>query len=467
MFKNQLINLKTISKVILVAFMFVGVQVNEAYAQEEVKEEKKEKKKKEKKVKEVKEEKDSGKITKSDKKSDIVKYRRSSLHTMIIEDAKLPKIDLILETFNTAPVPDKYNDHTIENKLITIAGADTSAAAVAAEAAKSKKEKRADDKDLSPEISQFFESNKVANKMMAKWFNRSLEGGFNMSLIGERGVYDASAQDAAAANSTERGEAMLADAGEELIGNSFVVVHHTKFVSNEVAAKIIYDIAVASANKMGSLGEVGKKLAKKGYEKARKGYSVWTTAYLYQLQFTDSIAAVFYQNMWMDDSSIDPTKKEMFDKTDLFQLNLLGFQKAKALVTGLSKDSDSEEAIVKKATLKSIDAVYGKLQRKFEAFRTKTPMVSVDPIGAKIGLKEGVKKGDKYEVLEKQIDADGKVKWKRKGTVTVDKKNIWDNASEEGELDTDGNPIKTQDIKFTHFKGKGKYYPGMLLRQIN
>jgi hypothetical protein len=94
-------------------------------------------------------------------------------------------------------------------------------------------------------------------------------------------------------------------------------------------------------------------------------------------------------------------------------------------------------------------------------------MVSADPVGAKIGLKEGVQKGDKYEVLEKQIDADGKVKWKRKGTVTVDKKNIWDNVSEEGELDEDGKPVKKQEITFTHFKGKGKYYPGLLLRQIN
>tara|TARA_B100000809_G_C15129378_1_gene527702 strand:+ start:616 stop:2010 length:1395 start_codon:yes stop_codon:yes gene_type:complete len=464
MSKNQLINLKTISKLALVAFMFAGVQVNEAYAQEEVKE-KKEKKVKEKKVKE---EKDSGKITKSDKNSDIVKYRRSSLHTMIIEDAKLPRIDLILKTFNAAPVPDKYNDHTIESKLITIAGPDTSAAALIAESEKSKKEKKAEGKDMSPEITQFFADNKVANKMMAKWFNRSPEGGFNMNLIGERGLYDASAQDAAVANSTERGAAMLADAGEDLIGNSFVVVHHTKFVSNEVAAKAALTIATALASKMpGALQKGAQSVAQKAYEKARQGYSVKTTAYLYQLQFTDSIAAVFYQNMWMDDSSIDAVKKEMFDKTDLFQLKLLGFQKAKALVTGLSKDSQGEEAIVQKATIKSIDAVYGKLQRKFEAFRTKTPMVSADPIGAKIGLKEGVEKGDKYEVLEKQIDADGKVKWKRKGTVTVDKKNIWDNVSEEGDLDEDGNLIKKQDIKFTHFKGKGKYYPGMLLRQIN
>ncbi|MGB0881377.1 MAG: hypothetical protein ACPGSO_00380 [Vicingaceae bacterium] len=445
-------------KVAVAACMFVGVQSSDLYAQDAEPKAKKEKKEK----------KDDGKIHKSGKKGEVAKYRRSSLHTMIIEDAKLPKIDLILKTFSASPVPDKYNDHTIENKLLTIAAADTSAEAVAAEAEKSRKEKKAEDKDMSPEISAYFAKEKVANKMMAKWFNRSEKGGFNMDLIGERGMYDASAQDKATASNTERGEAMLADAGEELIGNSFVVVHHTKFVSNEVAAAAAYTIAKASASKLPGMAQKAALAgAKKLYEKARQGYSVWTTAYLYQLQFTDSIAAVFYQNMWMDDSNIDPAKKELFDNTDLFQLKLLGFQKAKALVTGLSKDSQGEEAIVQKATLKSIDAVYAKLQRKFEAFRTKTPLFSVDPLGAKIGLKEGLQKGDKYEVLEKQIDAEGKVKWKRKGVVTVDKKNIWDNVSDEEELDEEGNPVKKQDITFTHFKGKGKYYPGMLLRQIN
>ncbi len=110
---------------------------------------------------------------------------------------------------------------------------------------------------------------------------------------------------------------------------------------------------------------------------------------------------------------------------------------------------------------------YNKLQKKFEAFRTKTPLVSVDPLGAKIGMKEGVEGGDKYEVLEKQVDAEGKVKWKRKGVIKVDKKKIWDNRFSAGEklLDGNGEPIKPEnELKFTHFKGGKGFYPGMLLR---
>ena len=83
--------------------VLMGLHSNVAFAQDkeekEVKEEKVEKKKKEKK--------DSGKIEQSGKGEGVVKYRRSSLHTMIIQDDKLPKADIILKSFNEAPFPDK------------------------------------------------------------------------------------------------------------------------------------------------------------------------------------------------------------------------------------------------------------------------------------------------------------------------------------------------------------------------
>lgn len=449
-----------IKLILLVASIFFiavawGQDVNEEKPIEEVKE----KKKKEKKEKE-----DDGKIHKATKADGLVKYRRSSLHTMIIEDAKLPKKDIILSTFNEAPFPDKYNNHTVGDKSFDIAAYESILSNEAAEDGKKK------DKDLSPAITKYFQDNKVANKIIAKWFNQSPEGAFDMSLIQERGAYDASSQDIAKAGSTERGIDMLKDAGIELLGNTFVVVNYSKFVSNEEAAKIAYDIAVSAANKMGALGEPAKEVAKKAYEKARQGYSVWTTAYLYQLDWNDSTEAVFYMDMWMDSTSVDPAKKELFESSDLFQLKLLGYQKASALITGLGANAENEQMIVKNATLKSINSVYNKLQRKFEAFRTKTPLVSADPLGAKIGMKEGLEGGDKYEVLMQAYDKEGKLSYKRKGVIKVDKKKIWDNRYAAGEepLDEEGNPIKPEnDLEFTHFKGGKGFFPGMLIRQIN
>jgi hypothetical protein len=448
-------NFKNILKASIMAVLFAVVNTTVLYAQDaEVKEEKKPKEKIE-----------SGKITK-DKNAEVVKYRRSSLHTMIIEDSKLPNADLILKSFNEAPFPDKYNNHTVGAKSFKL-----EQYYVAPQVAEGEKASKKDQKNYAPSIEKYFTDNKVAHQIVGKWFNRAEDGTFNMDLIGERGLYDASAQDAATANSTERGAAMLADAGEDLIGVTFVVVNYSKFVENEPIARAIRDAAYATVKESDDMVRtLAEKAADKLYEKTKDGYSVWTTAYLYQLQWTDSIAAVFYQNLWNDPSAPDPTKKEAFDNSDLFQLKLLGFQKAKSLITGLGKNAEDKDMIIKNATIKSVDAVYAKLQKKFEQFRTKTPLISAKPLGAKIGLKEGLEGGDKYEVLEKSIDAEGKVKWKRKGVIKVDKAKIWNNMYGVGEgpaLDVEGNEIKGNGVEFTHFKGGKGYYPGMLLRQIN
>lgn len=90
-----------------------------------------------------------------------------------------------------------------------------------------------DTKYLPLKIDKFFNENNIARDLVAKWFNRSEKGTFNMNLIGERGSYDASALDISAAKSSARGISAIADAGEELIGNTFVVVTRFNYVSME------------------------------------------------------------------------------------------------------------------------------------------------------------------------------------------------------------------------------------------
>lgn len=125
--------------------------------------------------------------------------------------------------------------------------------------------------------------------------------------------------------------------------------------------------------------------------------------------------------------------------------------------------SKTNEELIEIATIRAVDKNISKLQRTFEDFRVKTPLLSGDPIKAKIGLKEGLEKGDKFEVLEQVLDEDGRTSYKRIGTIKVDKKHIWDNTfmAEEAE-----NAEQTED--FTLFKGNSnKYASGMLIRQIN
>lgn len=388
-----------------------------------------------------------------EKKVDV-KYRRSSLHTILIESEKFPYKDTVIKAYYNAPFPDKYNNHTIGEKSFD---------------PMSYGYKPGDTVSYRRVIDKYFAQNKIANKLVAKWFNRQPDGTFDMSLIGERGSYNASEMEAHIARNSARGITSLADAGEELISNTFVVVSKLLFISNEIPAAIAREVAKKAANRIQNefARQAAYVAADIAYEKAKEGYSVWTTSYLYRLVWNDSVAAVFYNDLWMDKNSMDPVKKEKFDNTDLFQLQFIGDEFSKSLVTFSFKEQRSEEKIVEIATIRNVDAVYAKLQKKYDVFKTKTPLYTGYPITAKIGLKEGLEGGERFEVLEQVIDKDGRTKYERRGVITVDKKKIWDNRYNAGEgpgekMPGEGKP----QLDRTFFNGGKNYYAGLLIRQI-
>ncbi len=381
-----------------------------------------------------------------DNNSKELKYRRSSLYTMMINDTLRDHFNVIKDAFGNTELSEKFNDHNIGPYLIDATSGE---------------------KDQSEIITQYLNENGVARELVAKWFNRNQDGKFNMDLIATRGQYNASDLDYMIAGDSKRGEALLADAGEELIGNTFLIVNDYKYTNKEevakkasgflsvikdVASKVGYnDIVTAAAATDLALGVVGK------------GYVIKTTSYLYRLEWDDEVQSTFYQEYWMDDNNYESSKKEAFDTCDLFKLRLVGEESAWADLQSTVFTSKSEEDLIRIATVKATDKGISKLQRKFEEFRTKSPLHSGDPIAAQIGLKEGLEKGDRFEVLEQVIDEDGRTSYKRVGTIKVDPDKIWDNSylHEENSEVVNSNP-------FTEFKGSNnKYYSGMLIRQIN
>ena len=118
-----------------------------------------------------------------------------------------------------------------------------------------------------------------------------------------------------------------------------------------------------------------------------------------------------------------------FMTADNFKLNYIGSVSKWADIqsTVFSKKTDDE--LVARASIRATDAVIAKLQREFEVFRAKTPILTTEPeITAQIGLKEGLEGGDKFEVLEKVVDPKTNLtSYKRVTVLKVDKHNIWDN----------------------------------------
>lgn len=382
-----------------------------------------------------------------------VKYRRSSLHTILMESERFPYKDTVINAYYSSAFPEKYNDQTIDEKSFNPSLYGSIAI-----------------KDIEPNIiNNYLTQNKIATKLVAKWFNRQPDGSFDMSLISNRGFYNASEMEALIAQKSARGVGAIADAGEELIKNTFVVVSKLNFISNEGAATVLSvgaEVAIDHFVSNPYLKFGAKLLKNKAATKAAEGYSVWCTSYLFRLNWNDSIANTFYNNYWMDKTKIDPQKKTMFDNNELFKLDYIGSEKSSILITYSLKEQRSAERYVSLATIRSVDAVYAKLQKKYDVFKTKTPLYTGYPITAKIGLKEGVERNDRFEVLEQTVNERGVTAYVRKGIVSVDGR-IWDNrfsAGEELELNTKASTQVSLDRTF--FNGAENYHPGMLIRQI-
>jgi hypothetical protein len=109
-------------------------------------------------------------------------------------------------------------------------------------------------KELPYRIEKYLKDEKIANKLVSKWFNRQPDGSFDFDLVSERGIFNASFLDTKTAESSSDGVALLKTAGLELINNTFVVINRFNFYANEPVAAAIRDVAKAElAKKMASL----------------------------------------------------------------------------------------------------------------------------------------------------------------------------------------------------------------------
>jgi hypothetical protein len=227
---------------------------------------------------------------------------------------------------------------------------------------------------------------------------------------------------------------------DKLINNTFVVFTKLNFVSNAIPAEAIRQIAYTQADKLsGMLQTLARKAADKLYEKASEGYSVWTNAWLYKLEWNEQIYTDFRKIM---------TSKEKLDMNAFnamnFNLEFIGQEKANSLVTFSLKKGEgdrTEDEIIELSTVRNVDKVFSKLQREYEVFKPLYQLTGVDPFSAKLGMKEGLDGGEKFEILEIRGGEYNKI-----GTIEVDKNKVWDNRY--------GAP--KQEIEQTYFKGKNK-----------
>ena len=418
---------------------------------------------------------------------DQTKYRRSNLTMVLVEDNDLGKSkDMVINAYNANPFPDKYNQHNIQDKkfatdLLKLTIADYKNAGFYNDTLKSpidfiKAAKRPLNpiKKLNPEgtigvvepskpelvnmyIDKYIKEKNVAKQVAGTWFNRKPNGDMDWELLKERAMYSATADEKQSGTSQNVTDRLIKDV--DIIGNSYVVFNKMEFYANEPVARVIRDAAKIEINKQ-LAGKPAFLLDKalagidKVYETTKEGYTVKCNTYLYQLDWNEQIAKTV-NNLFFNNNTI-ANRAQIWDTTNIFKLKFVGKTTVFSIVTFKLGEKRTEEQIITLQVKRTMDNALAKLQKEYVQFRPVSPIADINPLRAKIGMKEGLEPGQKFELLKIEFDEFGIPKYKNFGSVTVDKKApIWDNRQgAEPQLDAQGNPIP--EVPFTTFKGGKK-----------
>ena len=247
-------------------------------------------------------------------------YRRSSIYSIMINHTEQQFASEIKEAYLQIPVPDKFNDHNLSVRVINLNDK--------LKGAKSEKENL--------EITEFLQQNKIASRLVARWFNRDFyTGACDMELVKERGLYNASEFDKQLALHSARGLAMLQDAGEELIGNTFVLVNDIRYIDKNKGAKTAGSIikilgSVAAAYTGTDIDSFTEDIG--DMVETIKGFSVSINTFLYKLEWSEEQANLFYQEQYGD--GIDKTKWSNFENgRDKYSLKYVGKVESKGGTT--------------------------------------------------------------------------------------------------------------------------------------
>ena len=413
--------------------------------------------------------------------NDGLTYRRNALAQMMIYHSEDQFGKEIYEAFEAMPLSDKYDDHNVGFNVIDNDSIPNvkkrSHGLIKAEFGKSLNS--SDVRKNAQMLEDLINKADVAKLMVAKWFGMEIDldnfdidkAVFSTSLIQQRGQYNASDVDVELAEKTTRGVAMLSDAGEDLIPNTFLLINDMTYVTAEEAAAVAKSVmSVLGGIADAVLGSnIGSNVASLGGDIADSftGFTVKTHSYLFQLQWNDSIAAIFYNNYYTE---VPNPQKVMafFDDPTTFRLKYVAHEYEYGGKTSLVGQYDRKE-LAKMSCTRSIDKNIAALQLAYEDFKIKTPVYQViaDDKGkvlgytAKIGMKEGINENTKFQVIQRVINPDtGKSEYKYVASLKPQKGKIWDNR-----YNAVTEKAPTASLNATTFKktGGGEILPGMLI----
>lgn len=365
-------------------------------------------------------------------------YDRVGLTYMLLDFGTGNYYSLLKESFAKVKIVDKFDDNSVASPFMQSPVAKEATANTFAFNIKVPDQS-------SNKIKDALVANHTANAVIAKWFSRKPDGSFGVELLQQRGLYNATDYDVKQAGASKLGMAKLMDAGEGLLNNSFLVVYQV-------------DDLIDMEEQYNRL----QKNSKTPVTRDKNGFMATMNAYVYKIDFNDTINSIFWQQMWADPG--DPKLAEKKVVFDNFNFPLTYYTRT-SIMTSASQynpkqllapkvQATQQELMVKMLT-DGASNVIAAVETNLEEFKVKTVLFDTKPLVAKIGKKEGLKTDQRYFVFEMVQNKNGQVNAVRKGVIRATR-HITDNRQ-----------MATGESKTSRFYqvAGGRLDDGMLLQQ--
>lgn len=363
-----------------------------------------------------------------------IEYERNSMHVMMIKHLNQKFDDIIEDVFLKSPFPERFNNHNLGVKTVAFAEIDG---------------------DQSSNIASFIEQVNLGQKMVAKWFDRNKQtGSFDMELVKERGFYNATQTQRNIARANIRGYALLQDAGENLIGKTYLLVNDISYRSKGSGNWFFKAMGNAYFGNVAGLSKAMESIG---------GFRVNIKSYLFRLIWNEETAQTFYSQYYTEDGNKDADKVKGFasDK-QTFRMEYVGKTESTSSETNFKAVKDPKVLLVKVCT-QTIDKNIAELQHQYADFRIKAPLLSISPLMADVGVKEDITEKSTFEVLQRVLDEEGRVSYEKIGVIRPVKGKIKDNRYMTTEEESSNASLKA--TEFEKVSG-GDFFPGMLIREI-
>jgi hypothetical protein len=300
------------------------------------------------------------------------KYNRTGLSIVFVNR---PNGSDVKNFCDTVGVPDKFDHNVIATKFLNVDYEGVTPV-------------------LSENISACVQDKNLGKEIMSYVFNRQENGTFDDARILERGLYDAKDQDirnSAAAKVKD----LSFEWGEPLVNSSYVVVVD------------FYNSATKT-------------------EKDVTSYEVKANAHAYKLNAGREVLDNFYATAWADVTYSDADRVKAMKAYDAMAFDLEYITTVS--VTGTSSSGKYVNGSMAAACQGAYDNVIYELEKKITAWKVATSIVAVRPLAAKIGKKEGVKNGARFQAYTYKENKDGELVSVKRGmlraTVVTDNRGV-------------------------------------------